>query len=74
MEAKLKEQNIDWEWKENGDLKMWNVLPAFFQHPVTHEEILIHQTLSSHCTYYQYHPMVGLNHKFYGELIFHSLY
>jgi len=56
----LKRQKIDWEWKENGDLTIWNILPAFIQHPVTHEEIWFNQVISNHCTYHQSHPMVGL--------------
>ena len=63
MEAKLEKENIDFEWKENGDLRIWNKLPAFIEHPVFKEEIWFNQSVSNHCTYHKSHPMVGLVHR-----------
>ena len=54
----MKSQGMGWEWKDNGDLIMSCVLPAFLQHPQTGEEIWFNQVTSNHHTYYTSHPMV----------------
>ena len=60
-----KKENIDFEWKENGDLRIWNKLPAFVERSEFKEEIWF----KNHCTYHKSHPMVGLVHRHYPFFI-----
>ena len=55
------EQNIKWEWKENGDLSVYNICEAVQKHPTTGEIVWFNQATSNHCSYYQAHPKVS-NH------------
>ena len=55
------EQNIKWEWKENGDLSIYYICEAVQKHPATGETVWFNQATGSHCSYYQSHPKVS-NH------------
>lgn len=55
-EAEMKEKNISWKWQENGNLTIWNTIPATRLHPVTGKEIWFNQINANHYTYYKCHP------------------
>lgn len=56
----MKEKNISWKWQENGNLTIWNTIPATRLHPVTGKEIWFNQINANHYTYYKCHPDVSI--------------
>lgn len=44
-EQRCKDLNLEFKWRSNGDLEVWNVLPALKLHPITGERVWFNQVL-----------------------------
>jgi len=74
-EETMKRQGIKWEWKQNDDLSMYNIVDATRQHPVTKESVWFNQVTANHSTYYQAHPAYQNQHNLQAnQYPFHCCY
>lgn len=53
-DARCRALGMDYLWRDNGDLEVWNILPATKRHPVTGETCWFNQVLMQNVNRYTY--------------------